>query len=112
MNIFPDLVIFIFSFFSKSSSIRLCGKQLADMLDLVCDGRGFNVMHHSSKYKAYARWLSPTHLEILPLLALKKKPIKFEERDGNVVEASRESYVRTDGNDALILIKTRHSLDT
>lgn len=47
MNVFPCLVIFSISFLSKTFCIRLCGRQLADMLDLVCDGRGFNVMYHS-----------------------------------------------------------------
>ena len=54
MNIIPALVIFSLSLFSKTFSVRLCGKQLADMLDLVCDGRGFNVMHNARKFSTQA----------------------------------------------------------
>ena len=41
-------MVYITAFFalsltiSEALGVRLCGKQLADMLDLVCDGRGFH----------------------------------------------------------------------
>ena len=34
---------------SEALGVRLCGKQLADMLDLVCDGRGFHWSPRTSR---------------------------------------------------------------
>ena len=35
---------------SEVLSLQVCGKNLADMLDLVCDGRGFHWTAGDSKY--------------------------------------------------------------
>ena len=34
---------------SEVLGVQICGKQLADMLDLVCDGRGFHWVNREGR---------------------------------------------------------------
>jgi hypothetical protein len=42
MNLLKALVVLSVAVFSKVFGVQVCGKALANMLDLVCDGRGFH----------------------------------------------------------------------
>ncbi|XP_060577898.1 uncharacterized protein LOC132735017 [Ruditapes philippinarum] len=58
MNLLKALIVLSVAVFSKVFGVQVCGKALANMLDLVCDGRGFhwinpdNVMPTISKRSA------------------------------------------------------------
>ena len=76
---------------SEALGVRLCGKQLADMLDLVCDGRGFHWSPRTS------REYNGVTTSTIAVIILNISPLNHKPRGNYNRNPQHMSLWRTDG---------------